>query len=827
MEGGQIKQHKPKYITMKTLLNSLKSVVISSIASASLIGIIQPARAQLPADFPGLTVTPNTNPAPGYLFGSVNAGGAAGKSNYFAILDNNLNPILLSKTNSLGTLTLNGLFKASTTVNGAVGYQLKDESFNVVDTYIGGNGYPEDNHDFEILPNGHAIIECSDNTPVIDMSKLVTNGFPAATPTEFIIQEVDQDHNVVFEWNSLDHIPVTDSLQTLTNANLGDYIHINSVWFDDTDGNLILSCRNTSEVIKISRVTGDVIWQMGAGIKNQFTFSNGIAGNADSPVFWVQHNARRLPNGRFTVFDNGYSQHSDPKWNVTRPYTRGAQYVIDETNKTATLVWEFRHTPDIIDYNGGTYQWLPDGHGIIQWGGANGTATNNAMSEADENGNLVADAVVDFPGSGNLTRQLWPLESTYVANTQRELSSPNSYIFTDGGTNNTGVTLNLTSIDGQEYSGDDYNSVTVSKQPFAPVLPRFSGKAPRLLPIRVEISGTTISSITSDISFDAGVFGFNDPNNLAITSPANLTVYYRPTPGQGVFQPLPTDYNSVTHQVESSITGFGEFVFGFPDLAEVPYPPLLKYPAPGATVNQNLPVAFLWTPQGFAQSYYLQVSTSADFSTLLVDAPGLKTTRYTNAVSAGQQYYWRVQTTNYGGTSDWVTNTFTTVPPSVQVTVPGGGEAWVRGNSYILQWKDNLAENVVLDLYKGTTRIQNIVTNSPAVPAYTWKTKSTLVPGSDYSIQIRSATNATLVASSATFSIVDQPNITATPASYSSDGQPQTFAFSAPGAASATVWGSTNLSIPNWQNLGSVSVTSSNGIFTNIPPYNFYRISLP
>ena len=63
----------------------------------------------------------------------------------------------------------------------------------------------------------------------------------------------------------------------------------------------------------------------------------------------------------------------------------------------------------------------------------------------------------------------------------------------------------------------------------------------------------------------------------------------------------------------------GEFIFGYPDIAEVPYPPILdaveNYPGvqpynviapPAATtgvvysVNQTLPVWLSWSPKGFA-----------------------------------------------------------------------------------------------------------------------------------------------------------------------------------------------------------------------------------
>ena len=135
---------------------------------------------------------------------------------------------------------------------------------------------------------------------------------------------------------------------------------------------------------------------------------------------------------------------------------------------------------------------------------------------------------------------------------------------------------------------------------------------------------------------------------------------------------------------------------------------------------------------------------------------------------------------------------------------------------------------MAIDLYNGATRIARLTSSAANIGAYGWTISATNVPGTNYSIQISSAINAAVLgASAAPFSIVDQPNIEAIPVALLSSGQPQQFGFIAPGAPSATVWGTTNLAVTNWQNLGQVPVTGSNGVFTAISPYNFYKISVP
>jgi hypothetical protein len=781
-------------------------------AVMTLLGICTSLYAQLPPDFPALSIQPNTNPAPGYLFGNLDATGVPGVSNYFAILDNAGNPVLLSKTDSLGNLACNGLFVTTEGKKGqSVMFVSKDSSFNVVATNMAGNGYVADTHDFQILPNGHALVLIYDSQ-YIDLSKIVPGGYPAGRVDQSVIQEVDVDNNVVFQWRSLDHIPITDTYKPII-KNL-DYIHVNSIWFDESDGNIIASCRETSEVIKISRVTGEVLWRM-QGKHNQFAFSNAIPGNTDPAFFQEQHSARRLPNGNLTIFDNGYAP-TVP--GMDRPFSRAVEYVIDEANKTATLVWQFRHVPEIITYNGGSVERLPGGHTIIQWGNDNTASPRLAMTEADAAGNLVCDVAVLQTGvTGGFTRILWPPESLNIDVTRRELLQGNTYEFNEG-QNVTGVTMDeVTSLE-----ADVYNSVDVSRQPFAPVLPRFLEKAPRVIPVRVQITQSFISGITAVLSFDADSFGLKDPTNT--------TVYYRPTPGEGIFVPLPTAYNWVTHQLQTSMDGFGEFIFGFPDLAEVPYAPLLITPQQDAAVNQDLPVSFFWTPKGFAAAYHLQISTNASFSTLVADVPYLTESRYVmSGVTTNTLYFWRVNTLNDGGVSDWATSSFTTVPPMVQVTVPNGGEAWRRGLSSVIQWNANVVENVALDLYKAGVFVRTLSTNAPNIPAYTWPVSVSLVPASDYSIRIRSTTNASLFdESDASFSIIDAPTINAGSVIRLPDGRVQ-FGLTAPGAAQVTVLGSTNLSV--WQELQTVPVINGSAIFTDDSapnhPSRFYQLRVP
>ncbi|UCD52593.1 MAG: aryl-sulfate sulfotransferase [Phycisphaerales bacterium] len=697
----------------------------------------------LPGDFPEFIIIQNSETAPGYLAGSVNSA-VEGVGSYFLIMDNAGIPVFYSTTQSLGQLMCNGLFAYRREITGQTKkytWFLKDAEFNEVDSFQMGNGYLADSHDFQLLPNGHVLMLCYD-TQTIDMSAIVEGGHPAAEVVGAVIQELDVDRNVIFQWRSWDHIPIVDSYRDITRKKFG-YIHVNSVEFDETDGNIILSCRETSEVVKISRATGQVMWRLG-GKHNEFTFVNEHEENAPR-YFKLQHDVRRHANGNLTLFDNGLD-----KRDKSRDYSRGVAYALDEENRTATLVWEFRHDPDIAALTGGNVTVLPNGNTVIRWGGAAKEGEAPAMTEVDPDGQLVYEIWPAQEGvTGGFNRIAWPLEELTTTVTQYELMEGNRYVFNDDDAA-TGVTVKVNS-----YEGEGYNEVYVTCEPFAPLHPEFPGKAPRVLPVRMTITPWEISGMNADLAFDAEHFGFADrTGQFGYADPNQLTIYHRPYKGYGLFLPLPTNYNYVTKQLRTTMTQFGEFIFCFPDLEEVPLAPILIAPGNQGTVNQELPVPLSWTPAGLARAFHLQISRDSDFTVLDVDEADLVEARYRlEAVAPGTQYYWRVNTFNHGGTGDWSTGSFTTVEPMVRLTAPQDGVVLQRGLEYFVTWADNIDEDVVIDLVRGDALVERIDTVS-SIGAYAWEVSLALDPGDDYAIRITSTVNETVSDSSDTvFSI--------------------------------------------------------------------------
>lgn len=228
-----------------------------------------------------------------------------------------------------------------------------DDYYNTVDSIEAAGSYDIDFHDMKILENGHILLLAYDNRHV-DMSEIITGGSNDATVRDMIIQELDNEKNLIFQWFTGDNLKITDADTTLVDlhSDFIDYAHVNSVYLD-SDSNLLLSFRNMSEIIKINRETGGIIWRFG-GAKNEFTIVD------DYRIFSAQHSVSRTKSGNLLFFDNGNGSENE--------FSRVVEYSMDTVDKTSTLIREIRHDPDIYTPVMGNVKELESGNVLVGWG---------------------------------------------------------------------------------------------------------------------------------------------------------------------------------------------------------------------------------------------------------------------------------------------------------------------------------------------------------------------------------------------------------------------------------------------------------------------------
>jgi len=136
---------------------------------------------------------------------------------------------------------------------------------------------------------------------------------------------------------------------------------------------VLISNRNTSEIMKIDRSNGNILWRMG-GKLNQFDFGG-------DPGISLPHDIRRLDNGNITVFDNG---------NLHTPAASlQVEYEIHEVSKVLTKTWQFpagneRFTPIM-----GNAQRLSNGNTIGSW------AVRRQVTEVRPDGTIALELALD------------------------------------------------------------------------------------------------------------------------------------------------------------------------------------------------------------------------------------------------------------------------------------------------------------------------------------------------------------------------------------------------------------------------------------------------
>jgi hypothetical protein len=347
-----------------------------------------------PKDLPAFTITQNGPTEDGYLFFS-NFSQLYG-NNYLMVLNNNGTP------HSYKLLTANAYdFKRQKTniytyyEEMAHFYLGMDENYNVIDSFYCGNGYSTDIHECQCTDDGGAWL-LSYDIQIIDMSQIVPGGASNAQVTGLIIQKIDINKNVVFQWSSWDYIPITDATHENLTANSIDYVHGNAIEPMD-DNSIVLSSRHLDEITKINTATGDIIWRLG-GKHNMFTFIGDTIG------FSHQHCVRYIGNGHYTIFDNG-NYH-------TPSFSRAVEYKLDEENMTATLFWQFRHSPDIYAFAMGSVQRLANGNTLIGWGSAATT-----ISEVNPEG--VLEYELSLP-AGQMSYRAFRFELQPVTGTEND-----------------------------------------------------------------------------------------------------------------------------------------------------------------------------------------------------------------------------------------------------------------------------------------------------------------------------------------------------------------------------------------------------------------------
>ena len=202
-------------------------------------------------------------------------------------------------------------------------------------------------HDSIRLPNGHTLINCSQE----EIFPAGTQGFP--DPIDILgnaVVDLDTNLQVVWSWSAFEHLdvnrapilgelcaPNTDGCPPMTLAPFAvDWTHANSLNYIPSSGDFLISIRNQDWIAKIDYQngagSGNVLWEMGIG--------GSFAINSQDPFPWFshQHDAEYELGGTsiLSLYDNGNTRLvENPE--VTEN-SRGMVLNVDEVNMVVTPI---------------------------------------------------------------------------------------------------------------------------------------------------------------------------------------------------------------------------------------------------------------------------------------------------------------------------------------------------------------------------------------------------------------------------------------------------------------------------------------------------------
>jgi hypothetical protein len=175
-----------------------------------------------------------------------------------------------------------------------------------------------------------------------------------------LIVEVTPDGEIVWEWDSFDHLDPQRRrlgfdeviLDPATLENAHDWTHGNGLVYDAASDTVLFSMRHQDWLVQIDRATGDILWRFGS--EGDFALTSGT---------WPyhQHSPQWQADGTFLLYDNGLGNPDVPDGEET---SRAVRFSIDTSAMEAAQEWEDA-AEDFMTIIAGDADRLSDGSVLV------------------------------------------------------------------------------------------------------------------------------------------------------------------------------------------------------------------------------------------------------------------------------------------------------------------------------------------------------------------------------------------------------------------------------------------------------------------------------
>lgn len=190
------------------------------------------------------------------------------------------------------------------------------------------------------------------------------------------VLEYNQDGEVIWRWNSFDHLDpfrihyhlMQPYWQVRGFPDHLDWTHANGMTFDEGRGTIILSFKHLDALVGIDYPSGDVKWILGDPLGWRGKWADKLLRPKGSFVRYPfsPHHPHIYPDGRIVYYDNGQFQAFPFDGRRVQPFhegfSRGVALRIDEKAMTFEEFWtsETAQTPDSCHHWAmGEAAWLP------------------------------------------------------------------------------------------------------------------------------------------------------------------------------------------------------------------------------------------------------------------------------------------------------------------------------------------------------------------------------------------------------------------------------------------------------------------------------------
>ena len=347
----------------------------------------------LPSDFPRFTAERTGTPASEwYAFTpDLGAGVAPGADHYVVVADSHGTPVWWKGVTAYAPLDAHLLPTGEVTWSetGLLFSQvntLHRSGLSGVEEPTFGDGLGLDHH--ELIPTSdgnylgirYVYRDCP-ATPSECVDMTAVGGSTTGTLIDGEIVKLSPEGTVLWTWRARDHTTFAEwadlpgtvhaaiSRFDVSGRDYWDVDHVNSVE-EDGDG-VIVSFRHLDAVYRIRTSDGGIDWKLG-GTPTPRSLT--VLGLDRLPFLSSQHDARRLPNGHLSIFDNGTDAGRPP---------RVLEVALDLPQRSATVV---RAVTDPLAPGSpccGSSRAVPGGGWAVAWGGT------GRLTETDAAGKVV------------------------------------------------------------------------------------------------------------------------------------------------------------------------------------------------------------------------------------------------------------------------------------------------------------------------------------------------------------------------------------------------------------------------------------------------------